>query len=84
MSCKHTTLSLVFVKMPKGKQRHHIISRICEDAKGKETDITKKEGVANVYDYYKELGRCKRTQGSLKQTSDATGLSCTRLQERES
>ena len=38
-----------------------------------------KEFVVNVYDYFKELSRCKQTQRSLKQTSDATGVSCTRI-----
>ena len=30
-------------------------------------------------DYFEELSRHKHTQGSLKQTSDATGLSCTNI-----
>ena len=29
-----------------------------------------KEASANVYNYFKELNKRKRTQGSLKQTSD--------------
>ena len=28
----------------------------------------------NVYEYFEELGRRKQTEGSLKQTCDATGL----------
>ena len=34
-----------------------------------------KEVVVNVYDYFEELDRRKRTEESLKQTSDATKLS---------
>ena len=54
-------------------QTHHVFFRACEDAKGKETKVRNKqtkEVVANVYDYFKELNRFKRTQESLKQTSD--------------
>ena len=63
MSCKHTMFSLVFMKMPKGKRLRS----------------QTKEIVANVYDYFEELSRCKQTQGSLKQTSDVTGLSHTSI-----
>ena len=59
MSCEHTTFSLVFVNMPTGKRLR----------------AQTKEVVANVYEYFEELGRRKRTEGSLKRTSDATKLS---------
>ena len=48
----------------------------CEDTKGKETEVTTKEVVANVYDYFKELNRCQQTQGPLKRIADITGVSC--------
>ena len=57
-------------------------SRVREDAKGKETEVTNKqtkEVVANVYDYFKEINRYKQIQGSLKRTSDATGISHTSI-----
>ena len=44
---------------------------------GKRFRSQTKEVVVNVYDYFEELDRCKRTEGSLKQTSDGTILSCT-------
>ena len=56
MSCEHTTFSLVFVNMPTGKRLRS----------------QTKEVVVNVYEYFEELGRRKRTEGSLKQTYDAT------------
>ena len=37
------------------------------------------EVVANVYDYFEELNRCKWIQRSLKQTADATGVSRTSI-----
>ena len=44
---------------------------------GEETEVTDKvkEVVANVYDYFEELHRRQRTQGPLKETADATGVS---------
>ena len=42
---------------------------------GKRLRAQTKEVVANVYEYFEELGRRKRTEGSLKRTSDATKLS---------
>ena len=44
---------------------------------GKRLRSQTKEVVANVYDYFEGLDRRKRTEGSLKQTSDATKLSHT-------
>ena len=61
MSCEHTTFPLVFMKMPKGTKLRS----------------QTKEVVGNVYNYFEELSRHEHTQESLKQTSDATGLSCT-------
>ena len=60
MSCEQTTFFHVFVKI-----------------QGEETEVTNKakEVVANVYDYFEELHRCQRTQGPLKETADATGVS---------
>ena len=63
MSCEHTTFSLVFVNMPTGKRLR----------------AQTKEVVVNVYEYFEELGRRKRTEGSLKRTSDATKLSRTSI-----
>ena len=63
MSCEHTTFSLVFVNMPTGKRLR----------------AQTKEAVVNVYEYFEELSRCKRTEESLKRTSDATKLSRTRI-----
>ena len=63
MSCEHTMFSLVFVSMPTGRRLR----------------AQRKEDVVNVYEYFEKLGRCKRTEGSLKRTSDATKLSCTRF-----
>lgn len=57
--CEHTILSLVFEMMPMGKRMRS----------------QRKEVVANVFDYFEELSRCKWTQVSLKRTSDAKGLS---------
>ena len=59
MSCEQTTFSLVLVKMPTGKRLKSQTKKV----------------VAHVYDYFEELSRCKRTQGPLKRTADATGLS---------
>ena len=42
---------------------------------GKRLRSQTKEVAVNVYEYFEELGRCKRTEGSLKRTCDATGLS---------
>ena len=56
MSCKHTTFFLVLVNMPSGKRWRS----------------QTKEVAVNVYEYFEELGRRKRTEGSLKQTCDAT------------
>ena len=53
----------VFVKMPKGMTLRS----------------QTKEVFANVYDCLEELNRYKRTQASLKQTSDATVVSCTSM-----
>ena len=36
--------------------------------KGKRLRSQTKEIVANVYDYFEELSRCKQTQGSLKKS----------------
>ena len=44
---------------------------------GKRLRSQTKEVVVNLYDYFEELDRRKRTEGSLKQTSDATKLSRT-------
>ena len=63
MSCEHTTFSLMFVNMPTGKRLR----------------AQTKEAVVNVYKYFEELGRRKRTEGSLKRTSDAAKLSCTSI-----
>ena len=60
MSCEQTTFFHVFVKI-----------------QGEETEVTNKakEVVANVYDYFEELHRRQCTQGPLKETADATGVS---------
>ena len=60
MSCKQTTLSFVLVKMQRGKRLRS----------------QTKEAVANVYEYFEEATMCQRTQGPLKRTCDATGVSC--------
>ena len=59
MSYEQITFSLVLVKMPTGKR----------------LKSQTKEVVVHVYDYFEELSRCKHTQGPLKRTADATGLS---------
>ena len=59
MSCEQTTFSLVLVKMPTGKR-----------LKSQTNEV-----VVHVYDYLEELSRYKCTQGPLKRTADATGLS---------
>ena len=63
MSCEQTTFSLVLLKMPTGKR----------------LKSQTKEVVANVYDYFEQLSRCKRTQGPLKRKADPTGLSRARF-----
>ena len=63
MSCEHTTFSLMFVNMLTGKRLR----------------AQTKEVVVDVYEYFEELGRCKRTKGSLKGTSDAKNLSRTSI-----
>ena len=63
MSCKQTTLSFVLVKM---QRRKRLRSQT-------------KEVVANVYDYFEESSRRQRTQGPLKRTFDATGVSRTSI-----
>ena len=50
----------------------HVFSRVREDANGKETEITNKEGCC-------ELNRCDQAQGPLKRTADATGVSGTSI-----
>ena len=57
------TFSLVLVKMPTGKR----------------LKSQTKEVVLNVNDYFEELNRYKQTQRPLKQTADATGVSCTSI-----
>ena len=57
------TLSLVLVKMLTGKR----------------LKSQTKEVVPNVNDYFEELNRYKWTQGPLKQTADATGVSRTSI-----
>ena len=42
---------------------------------GKRLRSQAKEVAVNVYEHFEELGRRKRTEGSLKQTCDAPGLS---------
>ena len=59
MSCEHTTFFLVLVNMPSGKRLRS----------------QTKEVAVNVYEYFEELGKRKQTEGSLKRTCDATGLS---------
>ena len=63
MSCKQTTLSFVLVKMQRSKRLRS----------------QTKEVVANVYDYFKEASRHQGTQGPLKRTCDATGVSRTSI-----
>ena len=63
MSCEQTTLFLVLVKMQRGKR----------------VRTQTKEVVANVYDYFEEASRCQRTQGPLKRTCDAKGVSRTSI-----
>ena len=46
---------------------------------GKRLRAQTKEVVANVYEYFKQLGRRKQTEGSLKRTSDPTKLSRTSI-----
>ena len=66
MSCKQTTFS-------------HVFSRSCEMQRGKRLRSQTKEVVSNVYDYFEEASRRQRTQGALKRTSDATGVSRTSI-----
>ena len=63
MSCEQTTFSLVFVKMPTGKRLRSQTNEV----------------VVNVYEYFEELNRCKRAQGPLKRTADATGVPSTSI-----
>ena len=49
------------------------------NAKGKRLRSQTKEVVSNVYDYFEEVSRRQRTQGALKRTADATGVSRTRI-----
>ena len=65
MSCEHTTFFLVLVNMPSGKRLRS----------------QTKEVAVNVYEYFEELGRRKRTEGSLKRTCDATGLLCSSIKK---
>ena len=58
MTCEHTTFFLVLVNMPSGKRLRSQTEEVA----------------VNVYEYFEELGRRKQTEGSLKQTCDATGL----------
>ena len=60
---EHTKFSLVFVKMLTGKRLRS----------------QTKEIVANVYNYFEDLNKCKRTEGSLKRTADVTGVSRTSI-----
>ena len=60
MSCEQTTFFHVFIKMQRGKRLRS----------------QTKEVVANVYDYFEELHRNQHTQGPLKRTADAIGVSC--------
>ena len=53
----------------------HVFPRVREDTKAKRLRLQTKEVVANVCDYFKELYRHQRTQGPLKRTADATGVS---------
>ena len=53
----------------------HVFLRVHEDTKRKRLRSQTKEVVANVYDYFEELYRRQRTQGPLKRTADATGVS---------
>ena len=46
---------------------------------GKRLKSQTKEVVANVYNYLEELSRCHWTQGHLKCTANATGLSYTSI-----
>ena len=43
--------------------------------KGKRLRSQTKEIVANVCNYFEDLNKCKRTEGSLKRTADVTGVS---------
>ena len=62
-------------------QTDHIFSRAREDTKGKRLRSQTKEVVANAYEYFEELNRCQQTQGPLKQTADATGVSCASIKK---
>ena len=63
MLCKQTTFSFVLVKMQRSKRLRS----------------QTKEVVANVYDYFEEASRHQGTQGPLKRTCDATGVSRTSI-----
>ena len=53
----------------------HVFPHVREDTKAKRLWSQTKEVVADVYDYFEELHRCQCTQGPLKRTADATGVS---------
>ena len=53
----------------------HVFPSVREDTKAKRLMLQTKEIVANVYDYFEELHRYQCTQGPLKRTADATGVS---------
>ena len=63
----HANRPCLLVKMPTGKR----------------LKSQRKEVVANVYDYFEELSRCKWTQGPLKRKADATGLSRASIKSRD-
>ena len=54
---------------------HVFFPRVLEDTKAKRLRSQTKEVVANVYDHFEELHRRQCTQGPLKRTADATGVS---------
>ena len=56
-------------------QTDHVFSRVSEDANRVETEVSNKRGCCTCVRLFKELSRCKRTQGPLIRTADATGLS---------
>ena len=49
--------------------------RVREVTKAKRLRSQTKEDVENVYDYFEELHRRQCTQGPLKRTANATGVS---------
>ena len=42
--------------------------------KGKRLRSQTKDIVANVYNYFEDLNKCRRTEGSFKRTADVTGV----------